>query len=127
MTRAEAERRGAARKIAMDMIAQAKRGNAGLVALSVATVETLLTLDALPDTGEADGWWPAESHHRPAYFTYVPKHGGAYYFAPSNRTPPPYREQRETTAILDIASDGTLAGVELVFGPLPAPPNTGEG
>lgn len=59
---------------------------------------------------------------RPAYFTYDPKHGGAYYFAPSERAPQPYLVQREVTAILDIAADGTLAGVELVFGELPPPP-----
>jgi hypothetical protein len=58
-----------------------------------------------------------------AYFTYDPAHGGAYYFAPGNRTPPPYR-QRHVTAILDIASDGTLAGVELVIGELPPPEGT---
>lgn len=59
---------------------------------------------------------------RSAYFTYDPKHGGAYYFAPTERTPPPYRTQRQATAILDIAADGTLAGVELVIGELPPPP-----
>jgi hypothetical protein len=41
-----------------------------------------------------------------------------------NRQPGPY-EQREVTAILDIldiAADGTLAGVELVMHGLPPPP-----
>lgn len=57
----------------------------------------------------------------PAYFTYD-KDAHAYYFAPENRKEPPYREQRHVTAILDIAADGSLAGVELVFGDLPAPP-----
>jgi hypothetical protein len=56
--------------------------------------------------------------------------GPLYYFAPSDRTPPPYTTQRRVEAILDIASDGTLAGVELVFGDLPPPPfsrSHGEG
>jgi hypothetical protein len=47
--------------------------------------------------------------------------GPLYYFAPMNRQPGPY-EQREVTAILDIAADGTLAGVELVMHGLPPPP-----
>jgi hypothetical protein len=46
----------------------------------------------------------------------------AYYFAPKNRAEPPYVTQREVTAIIDVASDGTLAGVELVMGDLPPPP-----
>lgn len=45
-----------------------------------------------------------------------------YYFAPKDRAPPPYVRQRRVTAILDLASDGTLAGVELVFGDRPPPP-----
>lgn len=44
-----------------------------------------------------------------------------YYFAPLNRTPPPYLTQRRVTAILDIAHDGTLAGVELIDD-MPPPP-----
>jgi hypothetical protein len=60
---------------------------------------------------------------RPAYFTYDPKHGGAYYFAPNDRAAPPYLTQREVTAVLDIAADGSLAGVELVMGELPPPPD----
>ena len=59
---------------------------------------------------------------RPAYFTYDPAHGGLYYFAPADATPPPYLIQRSVEAILDIAADGTLAGVELVMGKLPKPP-----
>jgi hypothetical protein len=64
---------------------------------------------------------------RPAYWTFDDKasatHGiRAYYFAPVDRAEPPYLRQCEVTAILDIASDGTLAGVELVLGDLPPPP-----
>lgn len=68
--------------------------------------------------------------HNSAYFTCCLDHGPLYYFAPSNRRPPPYLRQVEVKAILDIADDGTLAGVELVWGPtrghtmasLPPPP-----
>ena len=62
--------------------------------------------------------------HRPAYWTYddCEGHDHAYYFAPADRRPPPYLTQRHVTAILDIADDGTLAGVELVLGDLPPPP-----
>lgn len=57
---------------------------------------------------------------RAGFWTYGGSHGcRAYYFAPNNRAAPPYREQRHVTAILDIAADGTLAGVELVMGDLP--------
>jgi hypothetical protein len=56
-----------------------------------------------------------------AYYTYDAA-AGAYYFAPSERTAGPYKEQRHVTAILDVAPDGTLAGVELVMGELPEPP-----
>ena len=58
---------------------------------------------------------------QPAYWTYDVD-AGAYYFAPITRSAPPYKVQRQVTAILDIAADETLAGVELVFGDLPPPP-----
>lgn len=61
----------------------------------------------------------------PAWYTHDPE-AAAWYFAREDRTDPPYLRQIEATAILDIASDGTLAGVELLepFGqalPPPAP------
>ena len=61
---------------------------------------------------------------RPAYWTYEdhPVAGRAYYFAPTDAAPPPYRAQKRVTAILDIAEDGALAGVELVLDPLPPAP-----
>jgi hypothetical protein len=60
---------------------------------------------------------------RPAYWTYDETAGQrAYYFAPTDRTPPPYTTQIEVTAIIDIASDGTLAGVELLSVHLPPAP-----
>ncbi len=46
----------------------------------------------------------------------------AYYFAIEGRTPSPYLNQREVTAIIDIAGDGTFAGIELAMGDYPAPP-----
>ncbi len=73
-----------------------------------------------------------EEKRRPAYWTYDDgsETAGrpvcrAYYFAPSNAAPPPYLEQRRVEATLDIAADGTLAGVELVLGDLPPPPREG--
>ena len=63
-----------------------------------------------------------KKHH--SYWTYSDCDGLAhvYYFSLLNAVAPPYLEQRRVEAILDIASDGTLAGVELVFGDLPPPP-----
>jgi hypothetical protein len=62
--------------------------------------------------------------HKPAYWTYEEHEstGPLYYFAPLNASPPPYRKQIHVTAIIDVADDGTLAGVELVMGDLPPPP-----
>lgn len=40
--------------------------------------------------------------------------GNMYYVKVKGRMPPPYLTQRRVTAIVDIASDGTLAGIELV-------------
>ena len=63
---------------------------------------------------------------RPAYWTHDYEAGHLYYFAPSNRTPGPYLTQRRVTAIIDIASDGTLAGVELIDA-MPPPPDLTSG
>lgn len=53
---------------------------------------------------------------RPAVFTYEANDvcGNLYYFAPTDRAPGPYRKQIHVRAIIDIAADGTLAGVELI-------------
>jgi hypothetical protein len=48
--------------------------------------------------------------------------GHLYYFALADRAPPPYRQQKHVQAILDIAEDGTLAGVELIDD-MPPPPS----
>lgn len=61
---------------------------------------------------------------RQAHWTYDPE-AHAYYFAPESRAEPPYRHQKRATAILDIAADGTLAGIELADGDLPPPPRNG--
>lgn len=66
--------------------------------------------------------YPSWMEKNDAYFTYDPE-ARAYYFAPRNREKPPYRRQQQATAILDIAEDGTLAGVELIIGDLPLPPS----
>jgi hypothetical protein len=68
---------------------------------------------------------PLEKHE--AYWTCEENTlvGPLYYFAPKNATKPPYLKQRRVTAILDIAEDGTLAGIKLVpltGGSLPPPP-----
>jgi hypothetical protein len=52
-----------------------------------------------------------------AYWTYDDE-ADAWYFAPVDRVPPPYLKQVEVKAIVDIAPDGTLAGIELL-GPIP--------
>lgn len=61
-----------------------------------------------------------------AYFTYdkeafkdIGEH--LYYFGPVKRANSPYKIQREVKAIIDIADDGSLAGVELIYN-MPHPP-----
>ena len=60
----------------------------------------------------------------PAYWTHqkTPFKDNAhlYYFGLPNRREPPYRTRR-VSAIIDIADDGTLAGVELIDD-MPPPP-----
>ena len=67
---------------------------------------------------------------RPAYWTHeANEHAGhLYYFgiAEDVVTKSPYTNQREVRAIIDIAADGTLAGVELIFD-MPPPPSGSEG
>lgn len=58
-----------------------------------------------------------------AQWTYDPE-AEAYYFAPMQAAPGPYRQQRHVDAIIDIAADGTLAGVELIDNMPPPPVNT---
>lgn len=52
---------------------------------------------------------------RKAVFTYEDSPAGPlYYFAMPVRPPGPYLEQRIVDAIIDIAADGSLAGIELI-------------
>lgn len=60
---------------------------------------------------------------RPAYYTHDDSAGHLYYFGLSDRASPPYTRQREVKAIIDIADDGTLAGVELIDD-MPPPPRS---
>ena len=53
--------------------------------------------------------------------------GHLYYIALDGRAPAPYAEQRHVQAILDIAPDGTLAGVELIDNMPPPPLRSTEG
>lgn len=62
---------------------------------------------------------------RDAYWTYTDEHGPLYYFAPANRAEPPYLKQIHSMAIIDVAADGTLAGVELIEVNLPPAPMSG--
>lgn len=63
----------------------------------------------------------------PAFWTHddeaVDDVGHLYYFAPTNRAKSPYLRQRLVKAIIDIAADGTLAGVELIDN-MPPPPKS---
>lgn len=47
--------------------------------------------------------------------------GHLYYFAPADRAPGPYLKQIHVNAIIDVAVDGTLGGVELIDN-MPPPP-----
>jgi hypothetical protein len=93
-------------------------------------MKVLRVVDAALALPEEDGWRPTGegmSHlpMQPAWFNCEDDEyaGLLYYFAPSRRTPGPYTTQREVRAIIDIASDGTLGGVELIDNmPPPARP-----
>lgn len=68
---------------------------------------------------------------RPAFWTFDEKshaeHGmRLYYFRLANAAPGPYRTQRRVEAIIDIAEDGTLAGVEFIGDGMPPPPTGGK-
>jgi len=65
--------------------------------------------------------WPASYTHD------ADEHAGhLYYFRRADAAPGPYKKQRYVVALIDIADDGTLAGVELIDR-MPPPPNTGKG
>jgi len=48
-----------------------------------------------------------------AYWSYDPD-AKAWYFGLNERAPGPYRVQIEVEAILDLDSDGRLAGIEII-------------
>jgi uncharacterized protein YuzE len=48
-----------------------------------------------------------------AYWTYDPE-ARAWYFGLNERAPMPYRQRIFVEAILDLDSDGRLAGVEII-------------
>lgn len=50
---------------------------------------------------------------RAASFTYDDE-TQSYYFAPADRADPPYLSQVSVTAVVDVATDGTLGGVEII-------------
>ena len=45
----------------------------------------------------------------------------AYYFEPDEKHEPPYRKQIHEKAIVDVAADGSLAGVEIIDPKMPKP------
>lgn len=55
-----------------------------------------------------------------AWFTYDPE-AHAYYFAPEVRTAYPYYKQIHVEAIIDVAKDGSLAGIEIIDSNMPLP------
>ena len=65
---------------------------------------------------EARSFEPEQPVWRKSVFTYEHDDaaGHLYYFAPQVTAPGPFLEQRHVQAIVDIASDGTFAGVELI-------------
>ena len=66
---------------------------------------------------------PSSLKKREAYWTVDMSTGTPlYYFAPSERRDPPYTKQVHVEAILDIAADGTLAGIEIISHKAPPPP-----
>jgi hypothetical protein len=54
-----------------------------------------------------------------------PHAGHLYYIELAGRSAPPFKTQRRVEAILDIADDGTLAGIELIDN-MPPPPVTNQ-
>lgn len=65
-------------------------------------------------------------HKSTAHFTVDSTEvGHLYYFAPADRAPGPYLKQIHVNAIIDVAEDGTLGGVELIDD-MPPPPNGDE-
>lgn len=47
---------------------------------------------------------------------------GLWYVALDGRHPPPYLRQIHVEAIIDVAADGTVAGIEIIDGKMPLAP-----
>lgn len=56
-----------------------------------------------------------------ATWTYEFDHGPAWYVKIEPRCPPPYPRQIHVEAIIDVAADGSLAGVEIIDSKCPGP------
>ena len=89
-----------------------------LPAASVLSQAPVTDRAALPRNGRP-GFWTHDDKAAPIL-------GHLYYFAPTARAAPPYKVQRHVKAIIDIADDGTLAGVELIDD-MPPPPGGTDG
>ena len=50
------------------------------------------------------------------------EHGYLWYVKLDSRRKPPYLKQIQVTAIIDVADDGTVAGIEIVDTKMPGPP-----
>lgn len=77
-------------------------------------------------TADLAAAWPELASDPPtAWATYSHEDdehvGHLYCFRPVGRAPGPYTTQRHVSAIIDVADDGTLAGVELID-TMPPPP-----
>jgi hypothetical protein len=55
---------------------------------------------------------PSRLERLDAYYTWD-EAAQAWYFAPRHRADPPYKEQIRADATIDLASDGTMAGIEI--------------
>lgn len=121
------------REVATDIVDMArdqnwKNGGVHVLDRDEAIENAIIALSRLSGNGGGDGGEPLPDGRlkkMTAYFTHSRIHedgGHLYYFAPVNAAEPPYRKQIEVTAILDIAADGTLAGVELIDPRMPPPP-----
>lgn len=93
----------------VDCIEAALQSVEGGVQGSIATKQESCP-ESAPRTETAGRDW------RKSVFTYEHDDaaGHLYYFAPQVTAPGPFLEQRHVQAIVDIASDGTFAGVELI-------------
>lgn len=86
----------------------------GAMAVRAGKPEDWFAHDRAPPTARP-GWWTHDDRAAKEIGEHL------YYFAPTNAARSPYRAQKHVGAIIDIADDGTLAGVELI-NDMPPPP-----